>query len=247
VPGAVYGDPVEQFYGSSPQYFPGTTVSPFAPESELAFGLQTNRALAGSPVTRGASNELTRTLGGEYLDAGNPHFAGAFDPVARAVRQRIDTQFNRGEQYGSPQHEAALSTALADAAAGMAYRNYADERTNQIKGMLFAPQMAAADYQDIGQLANVGAQREDYSQALINKEIERHNFEQNREANKLAQYLGFVQGNYGGTQTGTQPYYRNRAASALGGALGGGTLGYSMGGPWGAAAGAGLGLLTGFL
>src|SRR5690606_1696683 len=57
------------------QFYPGQTYAGLSPETEAALQMQTQRALAGSPVTQAMQAELTRTLGGQYLDpTANPAF-----------------------------------------------------------------------------------------------------------------------------------------------------------------------------
>ena len=60
-------------YGSSgPQYYPGQTVAPFAPETELAMNAQAARGLGGSPLNAAAGGYLQNVLGGQYANQGNP-------------------------------------------------------------------------------------------------------------------------------------------------------------------------------
>lgn len=51
------------------EYFPGSTVVPFAPESELAMGLTAARGAGGSPLIDTGTGELGRTISGEYFGA----------------------------------------------------------------------------------------------------------------------------------------------------------------------------------
>jgi hypothetical protein len=122
---------------------------------------------------------------------------------------------------------------------------YNTERDNQMKGMLFAPELAAADYQDISALSEVGTARENYAQDKINADMDRYNYNADRDALGLQNYMNLVSGNYGsqGSSTSTVPEARsNPLGGALSGALGGGALGLMLGGgPIGAGVGAGLG------
>jgi len=49
------------------EFFPGSTVTPYSPESLFALNAQTSRAMQGSPLIRGAQNEIGRLLSGSYL------------------------------------------------------------------------------------------------------------------------------------------------------------------------------------
>lgn len=242
-------------HGSQPlQYFPGQTYANLAPETEASLGFQTQRAIQGSPLTAAAQGQLTSTLQGDYLNAGNPYMGQMMDTVAGQVRPRIDAQFAQSGRYGSGAHANAASSALANTAGQLAYQNYGDERQNQLRAMLFAPQLAQQDYFDAAKLAEVGGVREDLSQQGINEQMQRFQFENMAPWQQLAMYQNMIQGNPGSvnTSTTTQPR-RSLGAGMIGGGVAGGGLGYMLGdslgltGGQGALLGAGAGGLLGGL
>lgn len=251
----VYGQ-AQNLYNTSPlEFFPGQTYANLAPETQASLAAQTNRAMQGSPLTSAAQGQLTSTLRGDYLDAGNPYMSQMMDSVSAQVRPRIDAQFANSGRYGSGAHANAAASALADTAGKLAYQNYGDERANQIRGMLFAPQLAQQDYFDAAKLAEVGGVREDLAQQGINEQMQRFQFENMAPWQQLAMYQNMIQGNPGSVQTGTttQPR-RSLGAGLLGGGMVGGGLGYMLGNELGltntqgALLGAGAGgLLGGFL
>ena len=98
----------------------------------------------------------------------------------------------------------ASAKALADAVAPYAFKNYSDERANMQQAAALAPGLAQADYADIAALGDVGSQRQAQTQAELADQVNRWNFNQNRDAARLAQYLQMVQGNFGGTTTTSQ-------------------------------------------
>lgn len=56
-------------YRQGPQeFYPGTTVAPFAPQQQQAMDMITNRALSGSPQEQAFGNYLTGALGQQNLD-----------------------------------------------------------------------------------------------------------------------------------------------------------------------------------
>lgn len=231
---------------AGPSYYPGQTVAGFSPETEGALNAQAARAMAGSPQLQAAGQQLQDTLGGQYLNAGNPYFSGMVGRIANELRPRLDSQFATSGRYASSAHQEAASRALADAAASLAYQNYADERGNMQQALSLAPQYAQQDYADIAQLAAVGQTREQLQQAMINDQIARFNYAQQLPYNKLAQYMGLIQGNYGQTSTLTEPYHRNIGGPLLGGAAAGLELGTQIFGGLGWPGGllsAGLGAL----
>ena len=68
------------YQAGGPQYYTGETY--VAPSQTTQAGLQAmeTRALAGSPLSGLAQQQLQGTLGGAYL-GGNPFYQGAFAPA----------------------------------------------------------------------------------------------------------------------------------------------------------------------
>ena len=227
------------------EFYQGSTVAPFSNETETALQMQAARGFMGSPLEAAGKGELTNTLAGGYLGAGNPYFSNMMDSVAGDVRSRMDAQFGNSGRYGSGAHAHAMADALSDVAGKLGYANYENERENMQRAAFAAPGMAALDYQNIGMLADAGAQRENLAQAQINEDIERFNFNQMEPWTRLGLMQSLTEGNYGGTGTATSTGMiprGSRFGGAMSGALGGAGIGASFG-PWGAGIGAGLGLL----
>ncbi len=226
-----------------PGYFPGNTVVPYSPETNLALNMQTQRALQGSPIQHAANDQLTSTLKGDYLYGGQG-FNAAVDAATRKALPVVQSAFEKSGRTGSGLAQAAVAEAIASPFAEL----YGQERQNQQRGMLFAPQVADMDYGDISKLAEVGANRESMQQEQIADQVARYNYEQNLQRNKVNDFLASIQGSYGGTSsssgTATTPMYRNQASGLLGGALGGYSLASSLG--FNPLLGAGAGLLSSF-
>lgn len=227
----IFGEAQRLYRMPGPSYYPGQSIAGFSPETELALNARAARAMAGSPLQQVAGQQVLNTLGGHYLSAGNPYFAGMVGRIADEVRPRLDSQFAASGRYASGAHQEAAARALADATASLAYQNYADERGAMQQAMNLAPQLAQLDYADFDQLAAVGQSREQMQQALINDQIARYNFAQQLPYNKLAQYMGLLQGNYGGTATTTTPYQRDIAGGVLSNAGAAWALGSNIFGP----------------
>jgi hypothetical protein len=191
-----------------PSYFPGQTY--IAPSAQTTASLQaaTNRALAGSPLTQAGQAQQLGTVSGQYLSAGNPYFTQALAGPTQQATQAYNDAIRAAQgtasmagRYGSGvsadiQNRAAqtLSNTLANKYGELAYQNYATERGLQNQAAVNAPQMAAADYADIQQLANVGKTAEGYQQTALQADIDRYNYEQNLPYQKLASYLGAAYG-----------------------------------------------------
>ena len=219
-PGGIYPAAQQLYQSNAP------TVAGFSPEQEAAFGLQTQRALSGSPLNFAAQQQNLSTINGDYL-YGNPGFNAAYQAAANKIIPQVDSAFASGGRYGSGLAETAKAGALGDAFAGL----YNAERGRQQNAVSMAPNLAAQDYFDYSQLADVGAQRQALAQQQLDSPFTR-----------LQRYASVIQpgAGIGGTSTQTSPLYKNRLSGALGGAL----VGSQVGGPWGALIGGGLGLLA---
>lgn len=222
------------------EYFPESTVVPFAPETTAALGAQTNRAMQGSPLLGQAQGYTSDVMGGNYLDPmNNPYFSDTMDSIMSSVRPGIDSQFAGAGRQGSGLHAESLGTGLARGAAPYLSNLYQQERGYQENAANRAPGLAREDYFDIGQLANVGAQREAKAQEGMQDSVSRWNFGQSEPTNRLAQYMNLIQGNYGGTSTGTQT--AQNETNPLGNILGAGLGLAGMAGGFPTAGGGSLG------
>ena len=194
--------------GGGPQYYTGETF--VAPSQTTQAGVQAleTRALAGSPLTGLAQQQLQGTLGGAYL-GGNPFFQGAFATAAQAAQTEfqstlgdIASKSSLAGRYGSGamgnlQNRATgqYAQALTNTAGQLAYQNYEQERARQQAAIGAAPQLAAADYQDINQLLQAGQLREGYTGQQLGADIQRFNFLQNQPQQNLQNYMSLVYGN----------------------------------------------------
>jgi hypothetical protein len=239
----------QDIYNRGPmQYYQGQTFAPLSAETQAAQTLQAQRAVNGSPLTTASQEQLTKTMRGDYLDpATNPYLQAGADQIRAKVLPGIDARFSGSGRTGSALAARAAGEGVSDAIASQAMQNYTNERNNQIKGMLVAPQMAQQDYTDIARLGEVGAAKEDYAQQQINENINRFNFQQQEPWQNLGLYSNLVNGQYGSTVSTTSPVARRSVgAGLLGGAATGGGLGYMLGGDMtSGAVGAGIGGLLG--
>ena len=205
---------------------PYGSMVPFSPESQYSMEQIGNRALQGNPLLQQGQQQMSDTLAGNYMSGGRG-FDDFADAAWSSVRPGVDSQFARGGRTGGAGHGEALGRGFGRAMAPL----YDAERNRQQQAAFGAPGMAMADYQDMGMLGQVGAQREGKAQQFADEPYKR-----------LSQYMGLVGGQgYGGQTTtsggsGYNPYM---------GALGGGMTGYSMLGPWGALGGGLLGAFGG--
>lgn len=199
------------YESDKPGFFPGSTTTPYSPESEEAFGLQTGQARDPNSLINLAGDETGKTLRGEYLDPRNPVFRGMMEGMTSAVRPGVDSMFARSGRFGSPGHGEAMARGIT---AGML--PYLQAERGRQAGAVGAA-LPVSQYAP-GLLRGVGGAREAFSRDEKQEELDRFNFEQNIDAQKLREFMQNIQGQYGGqrTTTSTQPTYSNPLATGLG-------------------------------
>lgn len=236
----------QRLYQQGPQqYYPESTVVPFAPQTQQALQMQQDRALAGSDLTRTAQSQAQATIRGDYLNA-NPYLAQTFKNAAGGVADQVNSQFASGGRYASGANQAVLGGSLSNLASQIYGTDYANERNRQLATLNSAIPLANQDYADIGQLRGVGGEVEDLSGRVLQDQISRYQYDQNAYWDNLAKLMGVVQGgNPGGVQSSTamsaQLPSGSSGAGIIGGALSGAALGSSVpvvGTGWGALLGA---------
>lgn len=194
------------------QYFPNSTVVPFSNQTESALTGIENRAMSGSPVNAAASNNITQTLNGDFLD---PTTNPAFQKASQGIQSQLGSQFGFAGVggVGSGAHLNSARDALTDLAA----KTYDAERGRQTQALGLAPSIANQDYFDMSQLGQVGAAREAKAGSELQDQINRFNFAQQEPNNALARYMAMVAGGTPGQSTATtNPIYSNPLATALG-------------------------------
>jgi hypothetical protein len=195
------------YKSNTPAYYPGQTyVSPSA-TTQQALQATTNRATMGNPLLPAAQQQQQDVISGQYLNS-NPYFNQALAGAAQGAQQNYYDAIKQAQgnasmagRYGSGvsadiQNRAAqtMGNTLANKYGELAYQNYGAERARQETAAGNAPGLAAADYGDIAQLANVGRTQEDYQQNALEADINRFNFEQNLPYQKLSTYLNSAYG-----------------------------------------------------
>ena len=194
-------------------------------------------SLASDIYGQNYQNERARQADAARL-AGNLYSVGGQDVVNRAnaaLRAR----------------EVALNNAInqgklgLDAASG--YGNLLSQiGTLQGRAAQLAPTASALDYANIDRLGGVGQAVEGKANQILQDQINRFNYYQNRPEQNLANYMGYITGNYGQDQT-TNFDKGSSALNALGGASVLGSLFNEIGGQGAGWWGAGLGALGGLL
>lgn len=195
----------------------GSPVVGFSPQTQQALDMAQQRAGVGSPVNQAAQQYAQKTLSGGFMGS-NPYLDQTFNRAALGTQNQLASQFGRsGRNVGESQF--LRGEQLNNLATNIYGGDYEAERGRMQQMAPFAAGIAGSDYQDIGQLANVGETYDQYNQQVANQP-----------ATNLDQYLARLSGFPGGTATQQIPTTRNRLA----GAMGGYQLGSSMtSNPWG--------------
>lgn len=190
--------------------YPGQTVAPTSQETANAWTGIANRAQSGSPLNQMSSQYIQNVLNPNYLTSDSPGLQSVLDSAANDVNAR----YAMAGRTFSGSHAGALNQSQGQ----LRYQDFARKAAEQQAAAQFAPQLAREDYFDLGQLQQVGGQREAAMQDQINADINRYNSLQNAPINELALYQQLIGGSLGGQTTATQPVQQgNQALGILGG------------------------------
>jgi len=200
---------------NAPGYFPGGTVTPWSDRTISASGDLYQRGAngLGFDINNLSKQNLADTIGGKYLDlANNPGARASLEASFRPQTEQlmtqilpgIDSKFAGSGRTASGAHFDTtmrgvndLNRSQADATAKM----YQGERANQFAALGMLPSLQAMDYQDIGAMAQAGAQHDQFNQAMLDDQNARYEYGNTAQLdwyNRLAQSL---QGMYPGGQT----------------------------------------------
>lgn len=258
----------------APDYYEGNTVAGQSDWTKQALQMQADRAQNGSQLINDASTSMGNVVTGQALAGNqglntlnqmaqedNPYVDELYNRANSQAQAGINASFNAAGRYGSGAHAAASADA-ANNLANQMYGSLWDKRASaaqsagqlynqgvgqQILGAGQAQQLGNQAYTDAAALSEAGGVMDDYNQQLINADIDRWNYDQNKALQALSNYNQLIQGNYGGTSTSTgqvQNYGGSTLGNVAGGALAGAGIG-SYFGPLGAVAGRALGGLLG--
>jgi len=234
-------------------YYPGNTVAPFSPMQEQYFSGVENLAQNGTPVENSATNQLTQTLNGAYLNpSSNPYLQDTFNSAANAVQQRL------GSEYASQGRNPSMSLgAQADEMNQLATQiyggNYANERENQMKALAYSPATDNMGLVGLNALNSAGQQLQGQSQNMMDANQDLYDYYANLPYTNLSNFMNTVNSLSHGSSssaTGPGPARPSKTATALGGAATGAMTGAEVGSAFpgiGTAAGAIGGGLIGLI
>lgn len=220
--------------------YKGQTVAQFNPFQTQALNATAQRAIEGSPVNAAAQDEITKTLSGDYLSAGNPYLTGLIDKASgdvtrnynNVIRPQQDSLMARSGSFGNAgvqstinEQARGLGDTLANISTTLRGQDYSAERGRQLSALGLAPGIANQDYVDANALFGAGQAFQTQDQLNLSDQYRR--FQEARDYPKeqlktLGQGLGI---NYGSSTTGpgADPFSQAAGAAILGRSLFGST------------------------
>lgn len=230
------------------QPYGGARIAGFADDQLIGQQMVRNAAANNQPMNQAATEDLTKTLSGGYLNpATNPALQGAMDYGQRQVMKNYGAQL--GSNFGNSGVNQEVGEGMGHVSAGL----YDAERNRMMNAQQLRPGAASANYID-SQAMNLNGAAVQNMQQQVNdlgyNEFQNALNHPYRGLETLGSALNLT-GGYG-SQTGPNPYQSNPMAGAIGGAgagyaigsglsAGSGALAGTAAGPWGAVIGAGLG------
>lgn len=190
--------------GAGTEYYPGQTYIDPSADTLASQAMLRNRALTPSGLLGAAEGNLTSTVSGDFLSAGNPYFDQMAGRVRDQVMPNLQGMFGGAGRAGGAANAEAMARGLGDSIGALAYQNYGDERNRQMQGLGLAPSIEAAGYIPGQMLGGVGQQIEGYEGRRLASDMERFNFNENAPWSLLQQYAGIVNPMMGLGSTGTQ-------------------------------------------
>ena len=209
------------------EYYPGSTVTPYSGQTNAYISGLTDLGLYGSNVGNSASNLITDTMNGDYLNS-NPYLDQMFDRAAGAVRNQTDAAFSRAGRFGSGAHQEILQEGMNDLATQIYGQNYQNERNAQQQALALAPGIDNQNLTNLQQLYVAGGLDEAKMNEYLQDQISRWDYYQNQPWQTLSDKSGIINGvagQYGqSTSTSTTPQ-PSKVLGALGGAATGAAIG----------------------
>jgi hypothetical protein len=224
-------------YANSPfQSYGGDRVAGFTPFQQQGFNMVGQQAGWGQGMTGQGLGQLSSTLGGDYLN-GNPYtdqiigrtlgdmadqYRYATGPGNAAMASMSGSFDNSGVAGKDMMDRFSLARAMGDAASGIRYDNYAQERQNQLGAV--NPALGFGQ-QSLGSLQQAGGQQQALGQANLDTQFQDFMRSIQDPVDKLRALTGTVgtaQGNYGISSGQSQSNVPNWA---IGSTIGGSILG----------------------
>ncbi len=184
-----------------------------------------------------AIGQQTSQLNGNFSQAGR-YGSGAHENAVADAATNLTNNFY-ADAYDKQMQAAnsasqAYNTGMGNNIAAMndAAGVYNNALQAQNQAATNAKDLYNQRYTDAQWLSDIGANQENYNQALIDAAIDRYNYNAQRPLTALSNYNQLIQGTYGGTttSTGKSGYTGSALGSAIGGATAAAGLANALGG-----------------
>jgi hypothetical protein len=232
--------------GAAPTYYPGQSFVPMSSDTQAAFSALANRRSDLSTINA-AGDSLRDTLGGKFLDMGNPYLDARFQAAfARQNKQftdeiapALDAKFVGAGRTGSFSPDGSgnlhvgttmrlardLGQTQGDAIAQAVAGEWGNERNRMLQAAGLAPSIdtgrAGLELQDIMGKLQAGKGQEEYTGREIADNFARYNYGQTSQPEWYARMAQLIQSIYpGGSTSGSSS--SSGSGSSMGYASGGG-------------------------
>ena len=203
----------------APKYYGKETLAGFDPAT--TFAQTSTLGYAGGPRAAAqqaaAENRLIQGLGAEIDTA---RFDPMMDYLGRQMKSNLETNVLPGireslvkyQPGGSTRGDLVQARAISDAnqqmldkAAQMTYDAYTGAQDRALRYGSLYPTIMGAPLSMYEAMSGVGDQRRAMTQATIDRDMARYEYEANAPQNALRNYMAMVSGDYGSTTTQTTP------------------------------------------
>lgn len=214
-----------------PQYFQGSTVSPFNTTENTGLQMATNLGEQGNSSVNAANSYLTGELSGNNMPMNNPYLNTMEGQAVGSVMPGLESQFAQGNAMNEPGAGYAVGQGVGNALGNVYGGMYQqDLQNNNAAAMFGAPAMQAAGYQNANMVLGAGQTQQQQAQNVLNSQIAQWNYNQTLPENMLNYYQGLIGGNYGSSSSMTTPYFEpSPIAGGMTGAMGGAATGAMLG------------------
>ncbi|MBB4230025.1 tail fiber domain-containing protein [Rhizobium mongolense] len=192
-----------------------------APGIDSQFAAGGRNGSGAFAATRNSSDKtFTDAIAKQTADIMNTNYAnerqnqiGAQNSIGSLYNANAQNALAAAGQLGS-QNQAQQDSRNAAASSLMSGQNA--QANTQLQGAGMAGDQRALDYMDADKLAGVGAQKDAYKDLQLQADIDRWNYDQNKDINAASQFANVLNGGGYNTQTTTKPVYSNGLSTGLG-------------------------------
>ena len=204
----------------APEYYPGETLAGFDPmekaSQQATIGYAMGPRAAGQQAAAEAS--LVQGLSGKIDPSAYNPMVNALSSnvmsnlqgkILPGIRQQQVMYQPGGSSRGALEQNKAVTNAVTQGMtkplADMYTNAYTQAQNRALQSGQLYPSIMAAPLNMYGAMGDVGAQKRAMTQAVIDRDMDRYQYQATAPQQQLANYMKMVTGNYGGTTIQTSP------------------------------------------